>query len=260
MGLFSNPLGHAGYPPNPQYATVQNSTVRAATAAEVAAGVLNDVYVSPATVSSLDAAIFASPPALGSTTPNAVHATTLSSTGNTTLGTTGATVNTIGSSNASSTTTITAGAAVLSLTNTGGNYPGKLTSTAPAAGFIGEQIRSAVPFASAVTSTTTTVTNVTSISLTAGIWDVSGIVMYTGMTTATFQQASISTTTATIGTVGDNAIQGVFTSTTPGDFGLSIPAYRISLAATTTVFLVGEGTYSAGTGKLYGRISATRVA
>jgi hypothetical protein len=146
------------------------------------------------------------------------------------------------------------------LSSTGGNYKGKAANTAPAAGFIGEQIRSAVASGSAVTSTTTTVTDVTSISLTTGIWDVSGIVMFTGMTTATLQKASIGTTSATIGTVGDNAIQGVFTSTTPGDFGLSIPSYRLSLSGTTTVYLVGSGTYSAGTGALYGRISATRVA
>ncbi len=139
-------------------------------------------------------------------------------------------------------------------------FVGQSSNTAPTAGNIGEQIRSAVPFASAVTSTTTTVTNVTSISLTAGIWEISGIVMYTGMTTATFQQASIGTTSATIGTVGDNAIQSTFVSTTAGDFGVSIPAWRLALSTTTTVYLVGQGTYSAGTGKLYGRISATRVA
>ena len=34
MGLFSNPIGHAGYPPGASApATVVNSTVRAATAA-----------------------------------------------------------------------------------------------------------------------------------------------------------------------------------------------------------------------------------
>lgn len=88
MGLFSNPLGYAGYPPGATGTpTTVNSTVRAATAAEVASGVLNSAYVSPATVSSLDAALFASPPALGSTAPNAVSATTLTSSGNTTLAT-----------------------------------------------------------------------------------------------------------------------------------------------------------------------------
>lgn len=259
MGLFRNPLGHAGYPPNPQYAQVVNSTVRAATLAEVEAGIKDDVYVSPLTSSGTSAATFASPPALGSTAPNAVNATTLSSTGNSTLGTTGATVNTIGSSNTSSTTTLTAGAAVLGLTTTGGTYPGYLGNTAPAAGFVGQEITSSVPFASAVASLTTAVTTITTVSLTAGIWNVSGIVMYTGMTTATFQQASINTSSA-IGTVGVNAIQSVFVSTSAGDFGVAIPTYRIALASTTTIYLVGQGTYSAGTGKLYGSIVAIRAA
>lgn len=91
MGLFSNPLGYAGYPPGVT-GTAQNvnSTVRAATAAEVTAGTIKYAYVSPATVSSLDAGLFASPPSLGSTTPNAVSATTLTSSGNTTLATSAA--------------------------------------------------------------------------------------------------------------------------------------------------------------------------
>jgi hypothetical protein len=85
MGLFSNPLGHAGYPPNPQYAQQVNSTVRAATADEVADGTLTDVYVSPATFASGSAADFASPPAIGNTTPNTGAFTALTSTGATTL-------------------------------------------------------------------------------------------------------------------------------------------------------------------------------
>lgn len=88
MGLFSNPLGYAGYPPNPATATTVNSTVRAATAIEAAAGKLNDVYISPATQASAVALDFANPPALGfgSSTPRPVHATTLTSTGNSTIG------------------------------------------------------------------------------------------------------------------------------------------------------------------------------
>lgn len=82
MGLFTNPLGHAGYPPGVTGTpSTQPTAVRAATAAEAAAGLLNDVYISPATVSGVDAAIFASPPPLGSTTANtgaftALHLTT----------------------------------------------------------------------------------------------------------------------------------------------------------------------------------------
>ncbi len=51
MGMFSNPLGHAGYPPGVTGTpTTQPSAVRAATAAEVQAAELDNCYVSPATV------------------------------------------------------------------------------------------------------------------------------------------------------------------------------------------------------------------
>jgi hypothetical protein len=89
MGLFTNPLSHAGYPPRVTGTpTTQPSEVQAATAAEVAAGTINYKYVSPATAQSAIALDFASPPALGfgSTTPRPVHATTLSSTGATAIG------------------------------------------------------------------------------------------------------------------------------------------------------------------------------
>lgn len=83
MGLFTNPLGHAGYPPGVTGTpTTQPSAVRAATAAEAAAGVLTDVYISPATAESATALDFASPPVLGfgSTTARPVAATTITGT------------------------------------------------------------------------------------------------------------------------------------------------------------------------------------
>lgn len=91
MGLFTNPLGYAGYPPGVSApATVVNSTVRAATAAEAAAGTLTDCYISPATAQSATALDFASPPVLGfgSTTPRPVHGTTIDSTTTIIAGTT----------------------------------------------------------------------------------------------------------------------------------------------------------------------------
>ena len=83
MGLFTNPLGHAGYPPG---VTGKPSTlpseVRAATSAEAAAATLNDVYISPATASYIGAgANFASPGPIGSTVPNSIIGTTVHSTG-----------------------------------------------------------------------------------------------------------------------------------------------------------------------------------
>jgi len=51
MGLFTNPLSHAGYPPGVTGTpSTQPSEVRAATAAEAIAGTLNNVYISPATM------------------------------------------------------------------------------------------------------------------------------------------------------------------------------------------------------------------
>lgn len=132
MGLFTNPLSYAGYPPGVTGTpTTQNASIRAATLAEANAGVLDNVYISPSTQAAAVAVDFASPPALGfgSTTKRPVHATTLESTGNSTIGTTGATVNTIGSNNASSTTTITGGAAVLAITNTGIAVTGSVTAS-----------------------------------------------------------------------------------------------------------------------------------
>lgn len=141
---------------------------------------------------------------------------------------------------------------------TGGCIEGK-NDGAPAVGFVGQQIRSAVAVGSAVATTSTTITNITSVSLTAGVWDVSGIVMFTDMATATWQQGGISVANNTLPAVGDQTVNAAFLSTSAGDFGISIPSFRVTLTATTTYYLNGQGTYSSGTGALYGRISATRV-
>lgn len=89
MPIYGSPLGYTGQPPGVTGTpTTQTANVRAATAAEAAAGTLTNVYISPATAQSATALDFASPPALGfgSTTPRPVAATTLTSTGITTIG------------------------------------------------------------------------------------------------------------------------------------------------------------------------------
>lgn len=100
MGIFSNPLAYVGGGPGiTGTPTTQNSTVRAATAAEAAAGTLTNVYISPATAQSATALDFASPPVLGygSTTPRPVAATTLTASGNSSIGTGASSVVNIGS-------------------------------------------------------------------------------------------------------------------------------------------------------------------
>lgn len=139
-----------------------------------------------------------------------------------------------------------------------GTLPGS-RNTAPSAGLLGEQIRATVAFGTPVSLSNNTQTNVTSISLTAGIWDVTGIVGFQGATTGTVCQASISTTSATGGTRGDNSVQFPFLSQANIDLDLTIPSYRLTLTTTTTVYLVAFMLYTVGTGTTFGRISATRV-
>ncbi len=81
MGLFTNPLGYAGYPPDPTTAQVVNTTVRSATQTEADAGVLNNVYISPKTLA-------------GPGLPGAF--TTLTSSSTTTLGSGSGVVTTLG--------------------------------------------------------------------------------------------------------------------------------------------------------------------
>lgn len=141
---------------------------------------------------------------------------------------------------------------------TGVQMKGNNAITAPPAGFIGEQIRSAIASGSAVALTNNIAANITSISLTAGIWDVSALAIIGCSGTNTQEQISISTTSATQGTAGDNSI--LFNiSNAGGNFNLAIPAYRISLSATTPVYLVATILFSSGTASGWGRISGTRV-
>jgi len=145
-----------------------------------------------------------------------------------------------------------------SVLSTGVQVKGNNTNTTPPPGFIGEQIRSTVA-ASGNSISTNTATNLTSISLTAGIWDVSLVMCFTGTSVGTAIRASISTTSATEGTSGDNRVNFPFIDQTTQSLTLTIPSYRIELASTTTVYAVGFIIYSVGTGTFFGRISATRV-
>ena len=144
----------------------------------------------------------------------------------------------------------------------GGQYLGNTAGTAPAAGYIGEQIRATVASGSAVALTSTVAANVTSIALTPGTWDVSGIVLFTGNPTVSSAFfGSVNTTSATLGTTGDNSMP-ISLSTANfglGDDGVTIPAWRVNISANTTCYLVARASFSLGSVSAYGRISATRV-
>ncbi len=121
---------------------------------------------------------------------------------------------------------------------------------------------SAIASGSAVSLTTATNANVTSISLAAGTWLVSAICMFGGTPTVSgAQQASISTTSATHSTLGDNSVTAAWLTSpfTAANCPITIPAYQLVLGGTTTVYLVASGVFSGGTMTAYGRISAVKI-
>jgi len=146
----------------------------------------------------------------------------------------------------------------IDLLNTGGQYRGNNTNTAPPAGFIGEQIRSYLSAGSKVTLVASTEKNVTSISLTAGIWDVSCVCVFSGSNNSAVSAAGVSSVSATLGTHGDDVIIGSVNSTS-FDYCYVVPSYRYTLSSTTTIYMVGYSTFGTGSAYCYGRISGTRV-
>ena len=139
---------------------------------------------------------------------------------------------------------------------------GALNSTAPPVGYIGEEISATVTNGAPVSLTTATPTTITSISLTPGIWDISSVGGFSGFTTGTQATSAIGTTTDSLaGTLPGNSRADLpAPSATNSDTVISIPAFRVSLSATTTYYLIARLTYTVGSGTGYGTIRAKRVA
>lgn len=114
-----------------------------------------------------------------------------------------------------------------------------------------------------VSITTNTPFNASSVSLTAGDWDVSGCVYFllASSTTLSATVAAINTTSATLPTnPGPNLafLNASFTSGPSSNYMCS-PVARISLSSTTTVFLVGQATFGASTITANGYLRARRA-
>lgn len=142
---------------------------------------------------------------------------------------------------------------------------GTQTSNNAAAGFIGEYIESVV--ASTTVGTSGQFFDMTSLALTAGDWEVSGVCQYwrnAATFTSTELEIGISFTAGNSSTglvEGSNWLDtaGVVPTTFTYSSN-SIPTYRISLSASNTVYLKGYvSVYTSGSPKYACRISARRV-
>lgn len=145
-----------------------------------------------------------------------------------------------------------------------GQYTGTSTNDNASAGNIGQLISSTVAAGSAVSLTNNTAKTVTSISLTAGDWDITAATYFKlGATTSiTCAIGDISTTNDTL----TQSLGGYYTyqtsadvPTDTNDLGWSHGPLRVSLSGTTTYYLVAFSQFTVSTNSAYGIIRARRV-
>jgi hypothetical protein len=204
--------------------------------------------------------LFASPPAIGGTAANAGTFTTLAASGAVTgAGFTArfASPGPIGNTAAST-------GAFTTLSSTGTFTPDQLngivgttTNNNANAGSVGEHVSNTT---TGTSLTSATPANITSVSLTAGDWDVSGVVQYNpaGTTTVNGLTQGVNTVSATLGGLGTfTQTNTAFTTGTAQR--QSAPVIRVSLASTTTVFLVAQASFGVSTMTCDGFIRARRV-
>lgn len=151
------------------------------------------------------------------------------------------------------------GVASLTFSSTSGII-GSTTNDSAAALSVGEYVSSSVVQGSAVALTTGTAANITSISLTAGDWDVCGTVVYDVGGPITSFEGGWGTTSATVPTRGDG--RG-WLDNEPAASGenrcFSSIVTRLSLNGTTTTYLVAQATFGSGSCAAYGTIAARRA-
>ena len=144
---------------------------------------------------------------------------------------------------------------------------GTATNDSAAAGYVGEFVSANVGPGSAVGLTYSTLAAITSLSLTAGDWDVWGVINYTGTSTTVLQVATTQINTSVALTplgstertdTGWNSAggSGVFLN---DDMSQLVGPTRISVATTTTVYLITRANFITSTCSAYGTLAARRA-
>lgn len=148
-----------------------------------------------------------------------------------------------------------------------GQIPGTVTNDSASSGNVGQYISSSIASGSAVSLTNNTAADVTSISLTAGDWQVCGNVIFTGggSTTVTLQIAWTSATSATLPTSPNGGSYGINAVPTGTSWAggsqptVSLSCARYSLSTTTTIYLGAFVSFATSTESAYGFIGARRA-
>lgn len=142
-----------------------------------------------------------------------------------------------------------------------GGIMGNIGTTSAVVGQVGEYVTAQVLIGAPAALTSAVLANITVISLTAGDWDVEGIVDYlpaatTNITTLTTGSTTVAGTLGVQDTYVSDFIGGV-----PGaiNYGEIIPKTRLLLTATTNVYLVASANFTVSTCAAAGRIVARRM-
>jgi hypothetical protein len=143
---------------------------------------------------------------------------------------------------------------------------GTATNDSAATGYIGEYVSSSIVIGSALALTSNNINNMTSISLTAGDWDISATLIFSG--------DAATNTTRLVGQISNTALS--INGESPGfsivNYGvggllayavdsISVPIAptRVSLSSTTTMYLCVLATFSISTSKVFGSMCARRI-
>lgn len=283
FSVLVNSLGLTGTPTAPTAAIATNTTQIATTAfvhsyaAPLASPTFTGVPAAPTAASGTNTTqvattayvitSYASPPAIGSTTPAAGSFTTIGSSGLATLSSlstssatiTGGSINStaIGATTPSSGkfTTLTATGAITPATTVG--IVGTTLADNAQAGSVGEFLTAS---ATGVSQTSATLINITSLTLTAGDWDVSYAYAAApaGTTTVQGYNFGLTTTTGAQAPQWQRVIQaGINTAAGSGGEFTGAPV-RFNVSSSTTVFLTAATTFSVSTLTGSGIINARR--
>jgi len=145
---------------------------------------------------------------------------------------------------------------------------GTTTNNNANAGSVGEVVSSSVAVGSAVSLTTaataTSGKTITSISLTAGDWDVFGIVGINMAATTNFTASAggINTVADTLNSLYEEETRfsyGAGGFVPNNVFSFAFPTTRVSIASTTTYYLIGYASFTISTATAFGRITARRI-
>jgi len=154
-------------------------------------------------------------------------------------------------------------AKTLTLDHAAGGLIGTTTNDNAIAGAVGEYIQASVASGAAVPLTTNVAATVTSIALTAGDWDVEGVIAYhsSGTTNVNDITEGIGTVAATLPVAPGSVNCDYLTIVLPAapDTAYIAPRTRISLAAPATIYLVCLAHFTVSTLAAYGQINARRV-